>query len=298
VDWIYFYQPRATTGSNIIATEAIDPPLFDCLENPEVGCRHSDAALAVYESGVGSALGYIARPVNRNPLAPPYYIDPANPTFHVVGQMNWAVDGEIMEKVGRTTGWTGGEVIDGCISRTADSAHGGYTVQCAMIVDAEVGGGDSGSPVFKIVSGTDIELRGMVFAGDGDCGTMLDPVFTDREVLACTMFAAANLGGISQDFEHLLTYYSPPPPPPPMTVTINGPSTWPPYQQVTVQASVSNGTPPFTYAWQVNGVPYCGNESWCSKAMGGPGTQTYFYVTVTDGDGDHASDYHVVFAQY
>jgi hypothetical protein len=92
-------------------------------------------------------------------------------------------------------------------------------------------------------------------------------------------------------------YHNPPPPPPPMTVTISGPSTWPPYQVVTVQALVSYGTPPFTYSWQVNGSPACGNQSWCSRTMGARGTSVYFYVTVTDVDGDHASDYHIVIAQ-
>jgi subtilisin family serine protease len=89
----------------------------------------------------------------------------------------------------------------------------------------------------------------------------------------------------------------PPPPPPPMTVTISGPTTWPAYQVVTVQALVSHGTPPLNYAWKVNGSPACGNQSWCSRAMGARGTSVYFYVTVTDHDGDQASDYHIVTAQ-
>lgn len=93
-------------------------------------------------------------------------------------------------------------------------------------------------------------------------------------------------------------YHDPtPPPPPPMTVTISGPSTWPPYQVVTVQALVSYGTPPLNYAWKVNGATACGSQSWCSRAMGARGTSVYFYVTVTDHDGDQASDYHIVTAQ-
>jgi hypothetical protein len=92
-------------------------------------------------------------------------------------------------------------------------------------------------------------------------------------------------------------YHNPPPPPPPMSVTINGPSTWPAYQVVTVQALVSWGTPPFTYEWKVNGSPYCGNQNWCSKAMGARGTSVYFWVKVTDSDEDEATDYHIVIAQ-
>jgi hypothetical protein len=88
-----------------------------------------------------------------------------------------------------------------------------------------------------------------------------------------------------------------PPPPPEMSVTINGPSSWPAYSVVTVTADVSNFTSPLTYEWKVNNSPYCGNVSWCDKAMGAPGTSNYFYLTVTDGDGDQASNYHIVYAQ-
>jgi subtilisin family serine protease len=82
---------------------------------------------------------------------------------------------------------------------------------------------------------------------------------------------------------------------PPLPVTIQGPTTWPAYSPVTVQA-FAGGRPPFTYAWQVNGSPYCGNQNWCSKTMGARGTSVYFYVTVTDADGYQGSDYHVVTA--
>jgi hypothetical protein len=82
---------------------------------------------------------------------------------------------------------------------------------------------------------------------------------------------------------------------PPLSVTIQGPTTWPAYSTVTVQA-FSSGRPPFTYAWKVNGSPYCGNQNWCSKTMGARGTSVYFYVTVTDADGYQGSDYHVVTA--
>lgn len=91
----------------------------------------------------------------------------------------------------------------------------------------------------------------------------------------------------------------PPPPPPPLTVNVSGPSTWPAYQMVTVTALASGGTPPYNYAWLVNGAPYpgCGNKSWCDKTMGAPGTSVYFYCTVTDSQQHQASDYHIVIAR-
>lgn len=88
--------------------------------------------------------------------------------------------------------------------------------------------------------------------------------------------------------------------PTPMTVTISGPSTWPAYQMVTVQAFVSHGDPTFTYVWRVNGSPYggCGDKSWCDKTMGPPGSSVFFQVTVTDKWGKQATDYHMVIAQW
>ncbi len=288
-DWTYFYQPMANSESDRIGTEVIDPPLFFCLENPDIGCRNSDAAFALYESGVGSAFGYIARPIYRNPLSPTYYIDPANPTFQIVGQWNWAIDGEIVEKVGRTTGWTGGQVIDGCLAVMADTAFGGYgnTIRCAMIVDAEGGGGDSGSPVFQIISGTQVKLRGMLFGGEGTCGQAQDPVFPDRRPLVCTQFVAANLGGISQDFDGLLTYYyAPPPPPPPVDVTILGPTQIRPEAICSWQAVVDPPGGTYTYNWYNDGIP----RGTGAYYLGGkdPGNLTNRFTLRVDVSGDGA----------
>lgn len=194
VDWnniTHYWQPVITGGTgNHIGNEAIDPPLFQCDEDPD-GCRNSDAALALYASYAPYELGYIARPAGRNTGT--LNIDATNPRFQIIGIFNWAVDGETLEKVGRTTGWTGGTVADGCITLEADY---GRSIRCSMIVDAEAGSGDSGSPVFKITAGTQVRLRGTLWGGRGTCHYAPDPVYQDQTALYCSQFVASNLGGI------------------------------------------------------------------------------------------------------
>jgi len=119
VDWnniTHYWQPvvRIPTEFYHIGNEAIDPPLFPCEEDPD-GCRNSDAALALYASYAPYELGYIARPAGRNTGT--LIIDSGSPRFQITGVFNWAVDGETLEKVGRTTGWTGGTVADGCVTQ-------------------------------------------------------------------------------------------------------------------------------------------------------------------------------------
>jgi hypothetical protein len=77
-------------------------PLFVCHEDPN-GCRNSDAALALYRDDVSYELGGIARTSGRNSWS--LSIDVAQPRFSIVSAMQWSIDGEILEKVGRSTGW-------------------------------------------------------------------------------------------------------------------------------------------------------------------------------------------------
>ena len=201
-DTTLYWQPVYTDGtSNHIGNEVRDPALFECDENPAHGCRNSDAALGHYASYATYELGYIARPASRN--SGTLTLDASAPRFEIVGQFNWAVDGEVMEKVGRTTGWTGGSVVDGCITmQVSDAPY--HSIRCSMLVDAEAGSGDSGAPVFKIESGTEVKIRGTLYAGYGpegnSCTVGVDPVYQVSAVY-CPQFLASNLGGIKMDLD-------------------------------------------------------------------------------------------------
>lgn len=70
--------------------------------------------------------------------------------------------------------------------------------------------------------------------------------------------------------------------PPPMYVYLTGPSSGDPYSDVTISANVLNGTPPYTYAWTIDGVSACGNSASCTGRLGDAGTFTDFSVEVAD----------------
>ncbi len=87
-----------------------------------------------------------------------------------------------------------------------------------------------------------------------------------------------------------------PPPPPHLSVSITGPLAEPAYTYVTVTGNVSNGVPPYTYGWTVNGnANACGNESSCTAELGGSGSQLLFSLTVTDAHEVQGSASHTVY---
>ena len=103
----------------------------------------------------------------------------------------------------------GGEREDGaCVDLRSES---GPTLRCQLIVAVPAapraaGQGDSGSPVFHIIAGSQVELRGMLWGGTGNCFAGSDGV------LSCDHFIASNLGGIERDLDPSgnapLTYFS------------------------------------------------------------------------------------------
>jgi hypothetical protein len=184
-----YWQPTQTAAPGQIATEVADPSYFRGRGCPILRrCRYSDAARASYLNGNNQALGVIARTSGAN-----------NGSLEVVGSFNVVAEdqrdhfttGEVIHKVGRTTGWTSGGVTGTCVNV---SVSGTLIVQlCQTLVNSSgviVGGGDSGSGVFQVVSGTNVRLAGILWGGNG-AGTQF--VFSplrnvERELGALTTF--------------------------------------------------------------------------------------------------------------
>jgi hypothetical protein len=155
------YQPlqdsdgdRLVNPENFIGSEVDDPSTtitLDCVDLLEGvprlpgPCRWSDAARGEYADGVPFELGKIARPAAFDPVTGTLEVDPTRPTFQIVKEQPFPVLGETVNKVGRTTGWTGGLVTGTCIDIITDD-H--FIRRCQATVAAGSAGGDSGSPVF------------------------------------------------------------------------------------------------------------------------------------------------------
>ncbi|MGH7514475.1 MAG: hypothetical protein ACREOQ_16305 [Gemmatimonadales bacterium] len=178
-----YNQPEVRNNPAVdqIATEFKDPTYGDpgglCFEG--FRCRLSDALLARYHVGVSAAVGKIARTTFMLNRIGSIQIDPAHPRWNIVTEFPFPFLGETAHKVGRTTGWTAGPVVATCV----DVGQTGSNIikLCQDIVQAGVGGGDSGSGVFERVGGSDIALTGLLWGGGTDASGATVFVFSSME---------------------------------------------------------------------------------------------------------------------
>lgn len=154
----------------VIATEVEDPQYFTGQGCPaHRKCRHSDAARALYSTDVASTRGVIAKTAAANDGT----IEVTG-AFAITAQDNTTTefaDGTTVDKVGRRTGWTRGEVTSTCADLNVFASR--ITLLCQTIVEdpddaTVVGGGDSGSGVFRVTGSNHVELLGILWGGSRD----------------------------------------------------------------------------------------------------------------------------------
>ena len=156
------FQPTVANG-NLIGQEIADPP-WDAMKCPIglVGhlCRYSDTAYSQRDGTVTADQGFIAKTtgVNTGSLT-------ISGQFRIVSE-GPSIVGNVVNKVGRTTGWTQGRVTATCVDVIVLGSPNADL--CQDQVSAGVGAGDSGSPVFAIASGNDVQLRGILWGGTLD----------------------------------------------------------------------------------------------------------------------------------
>ncbi|MBI3951076.1 MAG: hypothetical protein HY314_11560 [Acidobacteria bacterium] len=151
-----YYQPSASL-TNFIGTETVDPNYFRGGVCPRgAKCRYSDSAFAELAAGVTSTLGAIEQTGLGSMTITGGY--------QITGEVSAPLVGERLDKVGRTTGRSEGAVAATCVTT---GVQGSNIVQiCQDFVNASVAGGDSGSPVFKITSGSNVQLYGILWGGN------------------------------------------------------------------------------------------------------------------------------------
>ena len=154
-------------------------------------CRYSDAAYAKGAGEVPIAVGLIARPevlytgrirpISAVDIRRVTAIDGDNPYFKIAG-INSVLLGETVNKVGRTTGWTEGVVLETCRdSRVASFLN--EVILCNTDSDFYSQGGDSGSPVFLRNSEDSdyVDLVGVHWGGNSSVNAFspIDAVFEE-----------------------------------------------------------------------------------------------------------------------
>ena len=165
-----YWQPTQTASPTQVATEAADPQYSTNIQGCPSGrvCRRSDASGAAYVNGFNQfTIGRIAR-TNRPGRSLTIVGD-----FRITAEGS-AVVGNVVNKVGRTTGWSQGGVTNTCANTNVSGTD--ITQICQNFVSATVGSGDSGSPVFQIISGTDVRLVGILWGGSGSQSFVFSPL--------------------------------------------------------------------------------------------------------------------------
>ena len=164
-----YRQPLESVRPIQVATETVDPTYPTGGSCPAGrNCRRSDAAFAKYINGTQNTLGRIARTSRINPndrtIVGSWTItsDAPSSSFTIGLRVN---------KVGRTTGWSQGPVTGTCVNVNVSGSN--ITQLCQTIVSATVAGGDSGSDVFTITSGTNVRLNGVLWGGSSDGKTFV-----------------------------------------------------------------------------------------------------------------------------
>ena len=183
-----YWQPLQSVAPTQIATEVADPVYVKGGAGCPKGrsCRYSDASRAAYINAADMSLGAIAATSGAN-----------NGSLNITGSFSITSDdcsttggclfaGATVNKVGRTTGWTQGAITNTCVNT---GVQGSRIVQlCQTFVSAGVGGGDSGSDVFQITSGTNVKLVGVLWGGSSGGTTFVYSPFGNvvRELGALT----------------------------------------------------------------------------------------------------------------
>ena len=165
----YYQNLRSGGAANFIATEVDDPHWTSQLNAdcpPPLACRYSDALRAEYVAGADVAMGRIAR-VDEVTTTLEDTTHTIAGFFTITREQADPVQGEIANKVGRTTGWTLGPTTATCVDVLAIGTT--HIRLCQAMVAALVDGGDSGSPVFsRRGNQSKVTLLGILWGGSVD----------------------------------------------------------------------------------------------------------------------------------
>lgn len=155
------YQ-NTNSSSNRIGVEIADPTYFTGSGCPSGRrCRFSDSSFIAYDSTSLRDFGRIARTTGVGSLT----VSTTSPRFTITATASSPSTGQTVNKMGRTTGWSRGTVGATCVNVNVSGST--ITQLCQSTVNASVGSGDSGSPVFTATTtGTTATLVGILWGGD------------------------------------------------------------------------------------------------------------------------------------
>lgn len=175
VDGTEFFQPSSTIAPNSIGVEIDDTPYFagDGSNGCAIGryCTYADAALMKYHNNSDQD-PIFSIPITDFRAAPGQGPGSTNvccysQIYAVEGyDILPAMQGQTLDRIGPTAGWTFGQVIDKCYD--ANIVNTNLTILCQTQVSGLQGAGDSGSQVFSSRNPTFYYLYGMATLTETD----------------------------------------------------------------------------------------------------------------------------------
>lgn len=172
-DGTRFYNPNDSSEDYFIGNERYDRgthSIFVC--GPHRRCRYSDAAIIELPQNVTRRFRGIARTEYSSTgwgISGSLVIDNDNPFFNITYDRPTRAEGMWLNKVGQTTGWTRGRIID--TSRTIRWTGRNvpskwpyyYLLNQVVVEDMYAAPGDSGSPVFETRESNNVWLHGILW---------------------------------------------------------------------------------------------------------------------------------------
>lgn len=278
--WVDYSQFTQTPPSPIIGTETVDAPAYWC---GAIKCRGSDAAFIESSLQLPMTVGKILRTTSTGSIN----VDLARPYFTAIYYQDDVLLGQIVDKVGITTGWTTGYVNYTCVDFYLWEGGIPYVVRCAAEGTYPADKGDSGAPIFVRVPGHPAiqgsELPGTPFWTDefvALVGTHSGRAFGEKYF--------SKLGRIKSDLGGSWTVTAPVPPPPaaPLSVFIHGPVdvlSSPSCNLRYVAYATGGAWNTYSYAFTTDGTVNWEDGREVLLAFPSAGTH-YLTVTVTDGN--------------
>ncbi len=159
-----FYQPLLSSTYRI-GTEAFDPSFNTgaSICPSYAACRWADALWAEWTKA-DWGFGRIARTQEPGLESATVVINAGQPYWMIAGETPFAYVNEVLNKVGRTTGWTRGVVTETCVNKPAGGVNQVYL--CQDVFSGGTSEGDSGGPVFGLYGNdSHVNLYGIVSAG-------------------------------------------------------------------------------------------------------------------------------------
>jgi hypothetical protein len=154
-DGVTIYQNIVASG-NAVGSEVADRGMWACA-GTGTSCRQADAA---YISHNGT------RTIGQGGISRTNWATGANAgttivgEFNIVGRYTGSLPvGSYLDKTGRTSGSTYGQVTNSCVTIGS--------LRCQDVSKVWSEGGDSGSPVYVWLSNNDVQLHGVMWGGPG-----------------------------------------------------------------------------------------------------------------------------------